>query len=195
MTVSALKWRHGSVGLSRQVVRQSEGRGAAGGDGPASSPLQWQALTPPLSNCCETTPILLDSRYFLHLPPRVPLSVAPKYIFLNFRLSNPSAPLETYWDVIMRTPRQRWLVSCVLHRAEHLPPSFFWTRIYLQQCRRRCAVIPATMMQTTCLVLSLRVLQLCFSTRGEMKGKGKLWGYLFWLPAHLAACTRVPLSF
>lgn len=39
MTYLALKWRHANVGLSRQVVRQSERRGAAGGDAASSSPL------------------------------------------------------------------------------------------------------------------------------------------------------------
>lgn len=122
MTFLALKWRHGSVRLGGQVVRQSERRGAAGGDGAASSRRRS------LPNSPATTPIHPHSP---PSPPRFPFSVAPIFV-LNFRLSilTPLPPLRTpagaSRDVIMRTPCQRWLVSSVLPRSEHLPPQCFF---------------------------------------------------------------------
>lgn len=133
---------------------------------------------------------------FSLVAPPLPFFSCTCFFFLTLGYLTPSAPLSASWDVIMRTPCQRWLVSSVLYRTEHLPPPFFGRSSTFQQCRRRCAVIPATMMQTACLVFSLYMLQLCRSSWGEMKDlrQGKVWGYLSWFPAHLAACRRVPPS-
>lgn len=78
-------------------------------------------------------------------------------------------------------------------------PQFYGRSSAFRQCRRRCAVISATRMPTTCLVFALCSLHLRLSSRGVMKGlrEGKVWGYLFVVsrsPVRLHAWTHLLLT-
>lgn len=104
----------------------------------------------------------------------------------------------------MRTSRQRWLVSSIIFFH---PQSFFFSSSFLfffslgrssafQQCRRRCAVISATRMPTTCLAFALRSSHLrLFPDWGSMADlrEGKVWGHLSSVfPLTCPPCMRLP---